>query len=108
MADVLAELMARRGYGRNQSQQALSLAWREITAEVLPQHRSLNSHVAAIRGGTLEVILENSTLVQELQFQKHLLLAALKQRLPDHRLRDLRFRVGAVAADGNAATSHQS
>jgi hypothetical protein len=35
-------------------------------------------------------------LAQELQFEKQRLLTKLIERLPDHKLRDLRFRVGAV------------
>ena len=38
----------------------------------------------------------NSTLVQELSFQKPALLETLTRLLPDERIRDLRFRVGPI------------
>jgi hypothetical protein len=42
------------------------------------------------------VTVANSTLVQELSFQKPALLESLASLLPDEPIRDLRFRVGPV------------
>ena len=103
IADVLAELMARRGYGRVKSDQSLAVAWSETVDESFPAAgRAFRSHAGPIRRGVLDVVLDNSTAVQELQFQKHKLLAGLTARLPELNLRDIRFRVGTVAADGSA------
>ncbi len=44
----------------------------------------------------LEVFVENSTLLQELTFQKQSLLAAIAGRLPDQKIRDLKFRLGPI------------
>jgi hypothetical protein len=44
--------------------------------------------------GVLEVIVSNSTLMQELGFQKAMLLKALEKLLPDGGIKNLRFRVG--------------
>ncbi len=46
--------------------------------------------------GTLEVVVANSTLVQELGFQKQPLLAALAELLPNEGIKRLRFRVGNI------------
>jgi len=92
IADVLAELMASKGFGRVQSTEALETAWREAAGEMMAEY----SRVGSVRRGVFEVIVANSTLRQELVFQKQMLIESLKQRLPDEGIRDLRFRVGAV------------
>ena len=51
--------------------------------------------VAAERG-KLEVIVANSTLMQEFTFQKPELLKALARLLPEQGIDDLRFRVGTI------------
>ena len=48
-----------------------------------------------LRRGTLEVVVTNSTLMQELGFQKADLLETLTRLLPDQGIKDLRFRVGS-------------
>lgn len=93
VGNVLAELMARYGIARVQSTQALEAAWRSAAGELLGQY----TRVGTLRRGKLEVITANSTLVQELSFQKTSLLAALAKALPDERINDLRFRVGPIA-----------
>jgi predicted nucleic acid-binding Zn ribbon protein len=92
IADVLSELESRRGYARTKSSESLIEAWRAAAGEPTASH----SRPAEVRRGTLEVIVANSMLAQELQFEKQRLLAELIELLPDHKLRDLRFRVGAV------------
>jgi predicted nucleic acid-binding Zn ribbon protein len=49
-----------------------------------------------VRRGVLEVTVSNSTIVQELTFQKERILAVLRAKRPDARIRDLRFRIGSV------------
>ena len=51
---------------------------------------------APLRRGTLEVVVANSTLVQELGFQKQDLLKTLAELLPDEGIQNLRFRVGNI------------
>jgi predicted nucleic acid-binding Zn ribbon protein len=92
IADVLSELEARRGYSRVKSSESLADAWQEAAGPITSEH----SRVGEVRRGTLEVIVANSMLAQELQFEKQRLLTRLIELLPDHKLRDLRFRVGAV------------
>ena len=90
--NILAELIAKRGFGRVQSTANLEEAWREAAGPLAAQYTRLG----ACRGGTLEVIVANSTLVQELTFQKAGLVQKLKQLLPEQGIRGLRFRVGAL------------
>ncbi len=92
IGDVLTQLMARRGFAGVRRASACEEAWRQAAGELVARH----SRVGAVRRGTLEVVVANSTLLQELTFQKQTLLETLGQRLPDEGIRDLRFRVGAI------------
>jgi predicted nucleic acid-binding Zn ribbon protein len=91
IADVLSELMARRGFARLKSSDACQSAWNEAAGPLAAYTR-----VGQVRRGTLEVIVANSTLIQELTFQKGGILKALARLLPDQPIRDLRFRLGAI------------
>ena len=92
IGNVLAELLARQGYARVQSSQNYEAAWREAAGPVAAQY----TRVGALRRGALEVVVANSTLVQELTFQRPALLQALAQRLPNEGIKSLRFRVGSI------------
>jgi hypothetical protein len=45
----------------------------------------------------LEVIVANSMLAHEMQFQKERILARLGELLLDEKIRDIRCRIGPVA-----------
>ena len=92
IGDVLAQLMARRGFAAVRAAAACESAWREAAGELAAQY----TRVASIRRGNLEITVANSTLVQELSFRKPALLKALSSLLPDERIKDLRFRVGMI------------
>jgi predicted nucleic acid-binding Zn ribbon protein len=92
IADVLAQLITARGYGRFQSDANLTAAWQQAAGErVAPYTRP-----GRIRRGTLEVTVSNSTVVQELTFQKQQILSQLKTAMPDANIRDIRFRIGSI------------
>jgi hypothetical protein len=92
IADVLAQLMARRGYAREQSAAAYGEAWRRAVGEPL----SSFTQAGLLKRGALEITVANSVLVQELGYQKAEIIAKLCQLLPDQNIRDLRFRVGSI------------
>jgi predicted nucleic acid-binding Zn ribbon protein len=92
IGDVLSELMSRRGYARVQSAESYDAAWREAAGPLAAKY----TRVGQLRRGTLEVVVANSTLVQELGFQKHTLLKSLAQLLPDEGIKNLRFRTGNI------------
>lgn len=92
IGDILAQLMARRGFARVRSAEAFESAWQTAAGELLSRY----TRPGAVRGGRLEVTVANSTLVQELSFQKPALLQSLAELLPDEKIKDLRFRVGPV------------
>ena len=90
--NVLSELMARRGFARVQSTAALDAAWRQAAGPLAAKY----TRVGQMRRGALEVIVANSTLVQEFGFQKDALLRRLAELLPDEGIKNLRFRVGSI------------
>jgi predicted nucleic acid-binding Zn ribbon protein len=96
IADIMAQLLARRGYAREQSAASYCDAWRSAAGEAIGRF----TRAGAIRHGALEVQVANSTLMQELTFQKAALLDKLRQLLPDEKIASLRFRVGPIDLDG--------
>lgn len=93
IGDILAELIARRGYARVRSAGACAEAWRQAAGQQLAAH----TRATEVRRGVLEVLVSNSTLVQEIGFQKRALLDRLAELLPDENIRNLKFRVGPIA-----------
>ena len=92
IADVLAQLMARRGFARTHAAANCEAAWREAAGELAARF----TRVGQVRRGKLEVTVANSTVVQELNFQKRAILQTLTRLLPENQIRDLRFRVGPI------------
>jgi predicted nucleic acid-binding Zn ribbon protein len=92
IGNVLSELMSRRGYARIQSAEAYEAAWREAAGPLAAKY----TRPGQLRRGTLEVVVANSTLMQELGFQKQGLLETLGRLLPDEGIKSLRFRVGNI------------
>jgi predicted nucleic acid-binding Zn ribbon protein len=92
ISDVLAQLITARGYGRIQANADFTAAWQKAAGSALARF----TRPGQIRRGQLEVTVANSTMVQELTFQKQRILEALQVQLPEARIRDLRFRLGPV------------
>jgi predicted nucleic acid-binding Zn ribbon protein len=92
IGNIVAELLARRGYGRLQAADAWTSAWQEAAGAALAGQ----SRAGQVRRGVLEVWVTNSTLVQELSFEKARLLKTLTRLVPEEKIRDLKFRVGPI------------
>jgi predicted nucleic acid-binding Zn ribbon protein len=92
IGNILAELLARRGYGRLQAADNCATAWAQAVGAAL----AAKSRAGQVRRGVLEVWVQNSTLVQELSFEKSRLLKTMIQLMPDEKIRDLKFRVGPI------------
>ncbi|HLA84125.1 MAG TPA: DUF721 domain-containing protein [Thermoguttaceae bacterium] len=89
VGEVVGELMAQTGFARVQAGASLERAWRDAVGESAAQY----TRPGRIRRGVLEVGVANSTMVQELVFQKIELLVSLRRLLPDTRINDLHFSV---------------
>jgi predicted nucleic acid-binding Zn ribbon protein len=92
IADVLGQLMARRGYARIQAANDLGQAWATAVGEAL----AAASLPGNLRRGVLNVIVANSAALQELTFIKRTLIKELKRLAPDQKIRDVRFRIGPI------------
>ena len=90
IADILSDLLARRGYARVQANEAQQAAW----SQVVPLAWRQFTRVGGLKRGVLEVFVSNSAMIQELTYQKATLLQNLAIQLPQEKLKDLRFRVG--------------
>jgi predicted nucleic acid-binding Zn ribbon protein len=92
IAEVLSDLLARRGYARVQSGDACAVAWRQAAGEVV----AACTRATQVRRGVLEVLVDSSMMVQEIGFQKPALIKRLADLLPDENIRDLKLRVGPI------------
>lgn len=93
IGDVLSQLLARRGYARVQSGGACGEMWRQAAGEALASC----SRATQVKRGVLEVVVENSLVMQEIGFQKTALVKRMAELLPGEGIRDLRCRVGALS-----------
>ena len=93
IADVLAQLITVRGYGRIQADADFTAAWQAAAGPALARF----TRPGRLRRGVLEVAVANSTIVQELTFQRQRILQTLQAELPDAHIRELRFRIGTVS-----------
>lgn len=92
LGNVLAQVMQRRGYARIRTAAACDEAWRAAAGERFAPL----TEPGDVRRGTLEVVVGNSLLMQELGFEKERILAELQKALPDAGIKNIRFKVGKV------------
>jgi hypothetical protein len=100
LAEILGELFTIRGYGRLFARQELEDAWNRAVGTSFSQQTRLGE----VRRGVLNVTVANSTLLEELAaFRKPSLLEAMRTGAPGTTIHDIRFRVGPVALEIEAA-----
>lgn len=92
MGDVVSQLLARRGYAQETTAADVAAAWNAVVGD----DAARQTRVGSIRRGTLEVVVANSAVSQELTFRKTQMVAELARRLPEHKIKSIRFRTGNV------------
>ena len=92
VAEVIAQLVQRRGYAQVRAGGQWNAAWAAAAGEAFVA----TTEVGQLRRGVLEITAANSLVMQELGFEKERILAALQAALPDAPLKQLRFRVGRI------------
>jgi len=90
LKDVLARLLARRGYGQPLAAEGLEQLWRQAAGAEFADC----SKPGTLRQGVLTVWVENSTVLQELAFREVALLEKIKCLAPALGIRKLKFRIG--------------
>jgi predicted nucleic acid-binding Zn ribbon protein len=90
MGDVVSQLLARRGYAQETTATEIVAAWQTAAGESIARQ----TRVGLVRRGTLDVVVANSVVSQELTFRKMQLIADLARHLPEHKIKNIRFRTG--------------
>ncbi len=90
IGEVLSQLMARRGYAQVQQMTELQAAVGQAVGKSLQKH----CRPGKLSRGVLEIYVRNSSVLQELTFQKKRVLGKLAQI--EEKIRDLKFRVGQI------------
>ncbi len=90
IGEVLSRLMARRGYAQVQQSSDLQAAVGKAVGKSLAKH----CRPGKLSRGVLEIHVRNSSVLQELTFQKKQVLGKLTQA--EGKIRDLKFRVGQI------------
>jgi predicted nucleic acid-binding Zn ribbon protein len=93
VAEVIAQIVQRRGYAQVRAAGQWNQAWRDAAGEQF----AAVTEVGQLRRGVLDVTAANSLVMQELGFEKERILAALQAAQPDAGLKRLRFRVGQIS-----------
>jgi len=90
IGDVLSRLLARRGYAQVQQSTDLQAAVSHAVGKTLAKH----CRPGKLSRGVLEIHVRNSSVLQELTFQKKYVLGKLTRA--EEKIRDLKFRVGQI------------
>ena len=89
LGSIVNQLMSRRGYASATATDELLGA---IVAAVDPTLQS-SIQVGNLRQGILQVYATDSVTLQELNFQKRVILKRIQTDMPHCRVTDLRFRI---------------
>src|SRR6185436_13232385 len=92
IGSLINDLLALRGYAQSDTSLERQQAWQAIVGPNLASY----SLAGDVRRGVLNVVVANSTVLQEITLRKTQILAGLCERLRDQNIRDLRLRVGAL------------
>jgi hypothetical protein len=92
MGQAISQLLARTGYAQVQTAATCDAAWREAVGPKL----AASTRPGCVKRGVLEVLVSNSSVLQELAFLKIKAVKTLKQLVPEQQIRDVRFRVGTI------------
>ena len=90
IGNIVADVLAQRGLGRPQATVQLDQIWSEVVGSAIAPM----THCGKIHRQQLNVIVKNSTVMQELTFRKQEIIQKLNTRTPDYPIKDIRFRVG--------------
>jgi predicted nucleic acid-binding Zn ribbon protein len=89
IGQIVGQLLARQGYANVQAHAEWREVWQEVAGEL-----AVHSRPARYSRQVLEVLVDHSATLQELRFHEQRLLAALRERMPHHRLKRLRWKIG--------------
>lgn len=91
-ANIISQLMARKGYGQTKTNDELDETWNAIVG----QKWQNKTRVGNISRGVLEVFVSSAAVNQHLGFQKKKLIAELGKRVPQNKIKDIKFSLGSI------------
>ncbi|MGV3608958.1 MAG: DciA family protein [Planctomycetaceae bacterium] len=91
LANVLSQLLAKKGYAHVQSQGLLEDAWM-VSAEGMAAH----TRCGKVKRGVLEIFVRDSLVLQEITFHKGELLRRMIAKCPDQKIKEIKFRVAVL------------
>ena len=89
IGSLVNQLMSRRGYAQVTATEQMHAAISASVGEDLARHVSVGN----LRQGVLQLFATDSVTLQELNFQKRVILRRIQKDLPEAGDTDLRFRV---------------
>lgn len=89
VGDCLKEFFDRSGLGFMMQHPNLHAAWCEIVGELIAQR----ARIVAFHRGTVEVAVDSSTLMHEIQFHRTALLQDLREQVRKPFISNIRFTV---------------
>lgn len=92
-SELINQLLSKKGYGQTNASALLEQHWAETVGQTLGG----KCQPGVLRRGTLEIIVQNSSVLQEITFQKRTILKALQKRLQSMDIADLKFKVGPLS-----------
>ena len=91
-ANILSQLMARKGYGQTKTNDELDDTWNAIVGDKWQS----KTRVGNVSRGVLEVFVSSAAVNQHLGFQKKKLIAELSKRVPQNKIKDIKFSLGSI------------
>lgn len=92
IGNIVADLLSRKGLGQPQTLGEIEAIWGKVVGEAIAPM----THCGKIHHGKLNVVVTNSTIMQELMFQKQEILEAFNKKMQKDLVQDIRFRVGRL------------
>lgn len=92
MSDMISKITARYGVGSRQSHHQIQGVFDQIVGTNMANH----CRVGGLNRGVLEIQVSHPVINQQLGMRRHEIIEKLKQKLPNEKIRDLRFRSGQI------------
>ena len=105
LANAVSELFALRGWARKHGNAQLESIWNDVAGPAVASQ----TKVQGIKRGVLQVSVSNSPLLSELaMFHKCSLLNVLREKHPDLKVYDLKFRLKTKQKKGQKVEESKS
>ena len=92
LRELLEEFFSQSGLSRRIQEEKILDIWEEVVGEAV----AARTEPICVKNRILQVKVESSVWMQQLQFMKGLIIQKLHDRLGDHPLQDLRFLLGEI------------